>query len=52
MAEILKDPHVYSFLHVPIQSGSDPVLMAMKREYTVAQFKQLVNHLRKQYVHK
>lgn len=50
MAEILNDPHVYSFLHVPVQSAADPVLAAMKRDYTVAQFKELVDYLREQYV--
>jgi threonylcarbamoyladenosine tRNA methylthiotransferase CDKAL1 len=34
----LADPRVFAFLHVPVQSGADPVLAAMKREYTVADF--------------
>ena len=48
MAKILQHPRVYSFLHVPVQSGADPVLAAMKREYTISQFKEVVNFLRKQ----
>lgn len=47
MAEILSHPRVYSFLHVPVQSGSDPVLTEMKREYTAAQFCTVVDYLRK-----
>ena len=49
MAMILKEPRVYSFLHVPVQSGADPVLTTMKREYTVSQFKELVDYLHIQY---
>ncbi|XP_022663659.1 threonylcarbamoyladenosine tRNA methylthiotransferase-like isoform X2 [Varroa jacobsoni] len=47
IAEILLHPRVYSFLHVPVQSGSDPVLKEMRREYTRVQFCQLVDYLRK-----
>lgn len=48
MAAILSHPRVYSFLHVPVQSGSDKVLADMKREYTAADFRELVDYLRKQ----
>lgn len=38
VAEILNHDNVYAFLHVPVQSGSDDVLLGMNREYTVADF--------------
>lgn len=46
IAKILKEPRVYSFLHVPVQSASDSVLMEMKREYCAADFKHVVDFLR------
>ncbi|BDA40551.1 probable threonylcarbamoyladenosine tRNA methylthiotransferase at N-terminal half [Coccomyxa sp. Obi] len=38
IAEVLNHPCVFSYLHVPVQSGSDAVLTAMNREYNSAQF--------------
>ncbi|XP_053827506.1 threonylcarbamoyladenosine tRNA methylthiotransferase [Vidua macroura] len=46
MAKILNHPRVYAFLHIPVQSASDSVLMDMKREYCVADFKQVVDFLK------
>ncbi|XP_070798576.1 threonylcarbamoyladenosine tRNA methylthiotransferase [Pituophis catenifer annectens] len=46
MAKILNHPRVYAFLHVPVQSASDSVLMDMKREYCVADFKCVVDFLK------
>ncbi len=39
-------PKVVSFLHLPVQSGSDAVLAAMKRGYTALEFKSIVRRLR------
>uniref|UniRef100_A0A673CWR2 tRNA-t(6)A37 methylthiotransferase n=1 Tax=Sphaeramia orbicularis TaxID=375764 RepID=A0A673CWR2_9TELE len=46
MAKILNHPRVYAFLHVPVQSASDSVLMDMKREYCVNDFRQVVDFLK------
>lgn len=46
MAKILSHSKVYSFLHVPVQSGSDAVLADMKREYNVEDFKHVVDFLK------
>ena len=40
-------PKLVSHLHLPIQSGSDRVLMAMKRGYTAREYKSIVRKLRK-----
>ena len=39
-------PKLANFLHLPVQSGSDRVLAAMKRGYTALEFKQKVRKLR------
>ena len=39
-------PKLVSHLHLPVQAGSDRVLAAMKRGYTVLEYKSLVRRLR------
>lgn len=39
-------PKLVSHLHLPVQSGSDKVLMAMKRNHTALQYKSIVRKLR------
>ena len=41
-----KIPKLVSHLHLPVQSGSDRVLAAMKRGYTALEYKSLVRKLR------
>jgi len=41
-----KLPKLVSHLHLPVQAGSDRVLMAMKRNYTALQYKSLIRKLR------
>ena len=39
-------PKLANYLHLPVQSGSDRILMAMKRGYTALEFKQKIRKLR------
>jgi tRNA-2-methylthio-N6-dimethylallyladenosine synthase len=40
-------PKLANYLHLPVQSGSDRILSAMKRGYTTLEFKQKIRKLRK-----
>jgi len=48
LIELLKDPHYYSFLHLPIQSGSQKVLDDMKRHYKIGDVVDSIKEIRKQ----
>ena len=39
-------PKLVSHIHLPVQSGSDRILMAMKRNHTVLQYKSIIRKLR------
>ena len=41
-------PKLVSHLHLPVQSGSDHMLAAMKRGHTVLEFKSIIRRLREQ----
>jgi len=38
---------IFKFLHLPVQSGDDSILAAMRREYTVAEFEEIVAAFRR-----
>ena len=40
-------PELVNFLHLPVQSGSDGILMAMKRGHTALEYKSKIRKLRK-----
>ncbi len=42
LIEFYKDPRVYRFLHVPVQSGSNKVLKDMRRPYKAEFFEEIV----------
>ncbi len=46
LTPLMDDERVYRFLHIPVQSGSNPILGAMRRKYTVERFLELVDDLR------
>ena len=48
LVEAYKGGRVFKFLHLPVQSGDDEVLELMNRQYTVEDFKTVVQAFRKE----
>ena len=46
LIEAFMHKNVYKFMHIPIQSGSDSVLMHMGRGHTVAQYEGIISEIR------
>ncbi|MFH1916067.1 MAG: tRNA (N(6)-L-threonylcarbamoyladenosine(37)-C(2))-methylthiotransferase [Nanoarchaeota archaeon] len=46
--DVLKHPKMFKFLHIPVQVGSDSVLKAMRRFYTVKDFVDIVMNVRQE----
>ena len=49
LIEAYASDHIFKFVHIPVQSGSDDVLDRMGRGYSVADFKEIITAFRKQY---
>jgi threonylcarbamoyladenosine tRNA methylthiotransferase CDKAL1 len=49
LVDAFSGDHFYKFIHLPVQSGSDAVLIRMGRGYTVAEFEEIVRLFRKRY---
>lgn len=45
MSDILNHPRLFAFLHIPVQSGSNAVLLDMNREYTQEEFRKVCDNL-------
>jgi MiaB-like tRNA modifying enzyme len=51
LLDIMRSDHFFKFFHVPLQSGSDQVLSAMGRDYSVADWMLVVNSIREAFTH-
>ena len=49
LVDAFSGDHIFRFIHLPVQSGSDAVLARMGRGYTVAEFEEIVRSFRKRY---
>ena len=48
LIELYKNPKMFKFLHIPIQSGSNKILKAMNRFYTKQEALKIINEFKKQ----
>jgi len=48
LVEIYKNEKMYKFLHIPVQSGSNPVLKRMNRKYKVENFIKIIGKFKKE----
>ena len=49
LLDAYEDPKIYKFLHLPVQTGDDGLLKAMRRKYTVSDFLEVVEAFRKRF---
>ena len=49
LVDAFASDHIFKFVHLPVQSGSDRILRQMGRGYTVENFKTIVATFRKKY---
>jgi len=49
LVDIYKNPKMYKFLHVPIQSADDSVLKDMKRRYKIDVVEKIINKFREEF---
>ncbi len=49
LVESYKNPKIYKFLHLPVQSGNDRILKLMNRKYAPEQFEEIISRFRKSF---
>jgi MiaB-like tRNA modifying enzyme len=49
LIEIYKNPKMYKFIHIPIQSASNKVLKDMNRNYKIEKVVEIINKFRKEF---
>lgn len=47
LIDVYKNPKIFKFIHLPVQSGDNKILRMMNRKYTVTEFKHIVARFRK-----
>ncbi|MFP4045809.1 MAG: tRNA (N(6)-L-threonylcarbamoyladenosine(37)-C(2))-methylthiotransferase [Candidatus Aenigmatarchaeota archaeon] len=48
LIDVYKSDKIYSFLHLPLQSGSDRILKKMRRKYSVEEWKEVASRFREE----
>lgn len=48
LIKTFKHPKMFKFLHIPVQSGNNDILHAMKRPYLVEEFRQVIQRFREE----
>ncbi|MFX0133484.1 MAG: tRNA (N(6)-L-threonylcarbamoyladenosine(37)-C(2))-methylthiotransferase [Candidatus Hodarchaeota archaeon] len=49
LIEIYSHPNLYKFLHLPLQSGDNEILVVMNRNYTTENFVKIINEFRSKF---
>jgi tRNA A37 methylthiotransferase MiaB len=49
LADAFSGDHIFRFIHLPVQSGSDEILKRMGRDYSVAEFEDIIRLFRNRY---
>jgi len=46
LVQVMTSNHFFKFFHIPLQSGSNPILQSMGRKYTVEEWEKIVDTVR------